>query len=143
MTIQQKIPYSSAPGGVAWCDPSRDIAHSFPGLVRRALEVAEYDINNNSELDSACKQSAIDSLKVDAKILAGFIKSSYGESRTESLQSALRTNGILLPQSISSIFLRAFAKVVLSAYWTGLGFALHGQGERPVDSDIVDQYAKK
>ena len=141
--IQQRIPHSGSPQGVAWCDPNRDIAHSFPSLVHRALEVAEYDINNNPDLDPAGKQSALDCLKADAKLLAHFVKSSYGEGRTESVLQAFQNTGVIRANSLSGVFLRAFAKVILSAYWTGLGFALHGQGEKPVDSDLIDTYIKK
>ena len=138
--IQQRVPYSNSPQGHVWVDPARDISHAFPNYIRRALEVAEYDVNA-STLDSVAKQDAIVHLQVDAKMLADFIKSSYGEGRTKTLQDAIRVTSITDAPGVSPIFMRALFKVLLSAYWTGLGFALHGSGEEPVDADLVDKAA--
>lgn len=137
--IQQRVPYSNAPNGHVWVDPSRDIAHAFPNYIRRALEVAEHDIENSS-MDAATKRIHLDGLSEDAKKMAAFIKSSFGENRTETIIEAFDKSAILSQDTISPRFIRALFKVLCSAYWTGLGFALHGEADKPVDADLVDRY---
>lgn len=115
--LQQKVPTSS--GQALWCSPERDIAHVLPLYISKALKVAEEDAKNRTDLDMAVM------LQI-ASSLIQFVKSCTGE-RVATLQGAFDKAGLmeLYKTKEGDVFVRAFFRTVLSAFYEGVLQSVH------------------
>lgn len=138
------------PAGSLFASPQRDIAHSFPEYARKALILAQSEMNKEVSLYD---EHDIELMCDHATAMVAFVKLTVGPDTPTTVHEAAKQSHILeVSPAIEALFAKHFWHVVLSAYWAGARQAytesdtplyardlantvdgLYGDGTMPVD----------
>lgn len=138
MTTQMRLKPGATPApGSLWAAPERDIAHSFPEYVRKALVLTQDELVKNK-----APEETILAHSNYAKAMVSFIALTVGEGTPATVHEAAKQSGILeVGPLVEARFAKYFWRVVLSAYWKGARMA-YTKDQTPVGAkglaDAVD-----
>ena len=126
MTVQAKVKPGARPDpGSVWASPQRDLAHSFPEYVRKALVLSQAEY---TEEDT----EGLAHLTEVARTVSEFISGSVGEGSCKTVgELAKQVELLSLNQAATDIFSRNLFHVVISAYWKGVRMA-YAKDETPI-----------
>lgn len=140
MTLQGKMPDPTGTNNCLWTSPERDIAHTYPLFVRRALELTENEINKVPHNDEMIKQ-----LGTLASLLAAFVNCCAGmpeANLAEAGEAIADFENSDCGQLPASIFNKWLARVFAGAYFKGIREALHC-GQKAVGASDLDTFVKQ
>ena len=123
MTIQQRVP---DPTGMnargVWVSPLRDVAHSFPFIVKDAFTAMEVDLNDDNN-DMMCKY---------AMAVGEFVSKCTGPESPTNIRDLYKETGLLeFPDAAHQLFGKWLARAMLGFYFKGIKEAMH-PGETPI-----------
>ena len=129
MTIQAKVKPGARPDpGSVWASPQRDLAHSFPEYVRKALVLSQAEY-------SAEDEEGVAHLTDLARTISEFISGAVGEGSCETVGELARKVELLkLNEAARNIFCCNLFHVIISAYWKGVRMA-YAKDETPIGAD--------
>ena len=124
--IQQRVSDPSRTNGSGiWVSPLRDVAHCFPYVLRRALEVTEADAAE------AGVKTEIDVGEL-ARSLGKFIRGSVGEDSIDDVAKHMEASGVLgSTDEAQRIVGKWLLRTMLVLYFKSIREALH-PGEEPL-----------
>ena len=128
--LQQRVsdPTGTNRNGV-WVSPMRDIAHCMPVLVRRAIEAAELEVQDDSEATAVLSDYAVK--------LAKFINECVGENSPAEVAELFKRIGLLdASAEVQALVGKWLTRVMLGMYFTSVKEATH-PGEKPIGVDTL------
>ena len=135
MTMQARLQAGAVPvPGSVWASPQRDIAHSFPDYVRKALLLTQAELSKGLGKLQEKDREALDleELSELALKVGQFINGTVGASTYGNVKDLAEFTGVLdLPPVVGDIFVQQFFRVVISAYWKGARMA-YAESDTPI-----------
>lgn len=117
--MQQRVKDPTGTNATIWTSPMRDLAHSFPYLVRAALEAMDEDLKK-------MPLEAEEQAGLYAKALAAYISQCpLPESPDSSIELMKKLKMTEFPEDTQRLFGKWMTRVLLGAYWVGVRNALH------------------
>ena len=119
-TIQMRpSPGNTPEPGSLWASPQRDIAHSFPDYVRKALDILTKQLaGGHGKTDTQMQE-----LVAYARVLADFVSGTM-ETRYTNLEQLVQASGLIdAPTLVQERFGAIFFRVIAGAYFTAVRHA--------------------
>ena len=137
LQLRPKGPDEPVPPGSLFANPQRDIAHSLPDYVRKALSLTENEINC---LPRPLRIRRLGELGDFAERAGKFVANCVGPDQADAVETLAEASGLLEgDRETERMFGRHFWRVVVSAYWAAARVAYATTPGAPVGrKEMVD-----